>query len=126
MLSGNQVFGGIGSSGRGNYHFVTTQLDKRHIPKRAGDSLHCQIPFHNKLVAHTSGNFAMTYLDDKNRKASFYPLQTFSKSKEVDFKVYIDTIYVGNANLMEELNLKRRDTSNVKICLKLSFEQIAV
>jgi predicted short-subunit dehydrogenase-like oxidoreductase (DUF2520 family) len=45
-----------------------------------------QIPFQNKLVAHSSGSVSMDDLDDKNRKAGFYPLQTFSKTKEVDFK----------------------------------------
>lgn len=43
------------------------------------------IPFHNKFVVHTSGSVAMTDLDDKNRKGVFYPLQTFSKNKAVDF-----------------------------------------
>jgi len=42
--------------------------------------------FSNKLVAHTSGSVAMDELSDSNRKAVFYPLQTLSKKKEVDFK----------------------------------------
>ena len=46
-----------------------------------------QIPFHHKLVAHTSGSIAMNALSDNNRKAVFYPLQTFSKNKTVDFKI---------------------------------------
>lgn len=46
-----------------------------------------QLPFENQLVVHTSGSLAMEALNDKNRKGVFYPLQTFSKSKEVDFKV---------------------------------------
>ena len=45
-----------------------------------------QLPFSGKLVAHTSGNVAITDLDDRNRKAVFYPLQTFSKIKTVDFR----------------------------------------
>ena len=45
-----------------------------------------KIPYENQLVAHTSGSFSINGLDDKNRKAVFYPLQTFSKSKKVDFK----------------------------------------
>jgi predicted short-subunit dehydrogenase-like oxidoreductase (DUF2520 family) len=43
------------------------------------------LPFQNTLVAHTSGSIAMTELSNKNRKAVFYPLQTFSKNKAVDF-----------------------------------------
>ncbi|UPT70831.1 MAG: DUF2520 domain-containing protein [Flavobacterium sp. JAD_PAG50586_2] len=46
-----------------------------------------QLPFENQFVVHTSGSFAMEALNDKNRKGVFYPLQTFSKSKEVDFKI---------------------------------------
>jgi predicted short-subunit dehydrogenase-like oxidoreductase (DUF2520 family) len=42
--------------------------------------------FSNKLVVHTSGSVAMNALDNKNRKGVFYPLQTFSKQKKVDFK----------------------------------------
>ena len=45
-----------------------------------------QIPFGNQLVVHTSGSVAMTDLNDKNRKGVFYPLQTFSKTKAVNFK----------------------------------------
>lgn len=44
-----------------------------------------QIPFKNKLVVHTSGSVAITELNDKNRRGVFYPLQTFSKNKSVDF-----------------------------------------
>lgn len=46
-----------------------------------------QIPFENKLVAHTSGSVAIAELNPKNRQAVFYPLQTFSKNKEVDFNL---------------------------------------
>jgi predicted short-subunit dehydrogenase-like oxidoreductase (DUF2520 family) len=44
-----------------------------------------QLPFDNRLVVHTSGTIAMDALDSKNRKGVFYPLQTFSKNKTVDF-----------------------------------------
>ena len=45
-----------------------------------------KIPFSNKLVAHTSGSFSIDDLDNKNRKAVFYPLQTFSKNVAINFK----------------------------------------
>ena len=45
-----------------------------------------KIPFTNKLVAHTSGSFSIDDLDNKNRKAVFYPLQTFSKNVALNFK----------------------------------------
>ena len=44
-----------------------------------------QFPFENRLVVHTSGSVSMNSLDAKNRKGIFYPLQTFSKDKAVDF-----------------------------------------
>lgn len=45
-----------------------------------------EIPYQNHLVVHTSGTTSMQMLNDKNRKGVFYPLQTFSKSRSVDFK----------------------------------------
>lgn len=44
------------------------------------------LAFTNKLVAHTSGSVALEDLSATNRKAVFYPLQTLSKNKEVNFK----------------------------------------
>ncbi|ASK31229.1 NADP oxidoreductase [Chryseobacterium sp. T16E-39] len=38
------------------------------------------------LVAHTSGSLPKEILVGEYRKASFYPLQTFSKSKALDYK----------------------------------------
>ena len=39
----------------------------------------------NALVAHTSGSLPKEILQGNYRKASFYPLQTFSKSKELNY-----------------------------------------
>jgi len=44
------------------------------------------LPFENKLVAHTSGSVNIHDLDKKHRRAVFYPLQTFSKDVDMDFK----------------------------------------
>lgn len=38
------------------------------------------------LVAHTSGSLPKEILTGEYRKSSFYPLQTFSKTKELDYK----------------------------------------
>lgn len=38
------------------------------------------------LVAHTSGSLPKEILNGEYRKASFYPLQTFSKNKELNYK----------------------------------------
>lgn len=43
------------------------------------------LPFDGRLVVHTSGSVAMEQLNGRNRRGVFYPLQTFSKSREVNF-----------------------------------------
>jgi len=45
-----------------------------------------RLPFENRLVVHTSGTAPIEVMNAKNRRGVFYPLQTFSKNKEVDFK----------------------------------------
>lgn len=45
-----------------------------------------QLPFSDRLVAHTSGTMPIDALSPNNRTAVFYPLQTLSKTKSVDFK----------------------------------------
>jgi predicted short-subunit dehydrogenase-like oxidoreductase (DUF2520 family) len=49
------------------------------------ENVSSQLPFNGRLVVHTSGSVALEQLDSKNRRGVFYPLQTFSKNKEVDF-----------------------------------------
>ncbi len=48
--------------------------------------LSAAIPFDNALVVHTSGSVNIHDLDRKHRRGVFYPLQTFSKSSDLDFK----------------------------------------
>ncbi|WP_024771106.1 Rossmann-like and DUF2520 domain-containing protein [Aquimarina macrocephali] len=43
------------------------------------------LPFTNKLIVHTSGSVPMNVLTDTNKRGVFYPLQTFSRDKAVDF-----------------------------------------
>mgnify|MGYP003452049824 FL=1 len=43
------------------------------------------LPFENKLVVHTSGSASLTAINEKNRRGVFYPLQTFTKNKLVNF-----------------------------------------
>ncbi|GEC71437.1 Predicted oxidoreductase, contains short-chain dehydrogenase (SDR) and DUF2520 domains [Flavobacterium flevense] len=49
-------------------------------------SVSAQLPFKNRLVVHTSGSVPLTVLDSNNRKGVFYPLQTFTKGKAVNFR----------------------------------------
>ena len=44
-----------------------------------------QLTFKNRLVVHTSGSVSINSLNAKNRKGIFYPLQTFTKNKAIDF-----------------------------------------
>lgn len=56
------------------------------VTDSAIDAVSAGLPFSGKLVAHTSGSVSVEAIDGKNRKAVFYPLQTFSKNKPVNFK----------------------------------------
>ncbi len=57
-----------------------------------------QIPYKNKLVVHTSGGISLEALAPNNRKGVFYPLQTFSKNKVVNFKTIPICIESQNAS----------------------------
>ncbi|MBJ2124117.1 Rossmann-like and DUF2520 domain-containing protein [Flavobacterium sp. IB48] len=46
-----------------------------------------ELPFNNQLVVHTSGTSSIELLNPKNRRGVFYPLQTFSKNKTLDYSV---------------------------------------
>lgn len=75
----------------------------------------------NCLVAHTSGSVEMEKLSGNYRKASFYPLQTFSKTKNLDYSkipFFIEAENEQDFDLLETLALKV--SSQV---MKLNFEQ---
>ncbi|MCT2408745.1 DUF2520 domain-containing protein [Chryseobacterium antibioticum] len=58
------------------------------------------------LVAHTSGSLPKEILSGEYRKSSFYPLQTFSKSKELDYEkipFFIETENEKDKQLLFEL-----------------------
>ncbi len=57
-----------------------------------------QIPFSNKLVVHTSGGVDMDVLSNKNRKGVFYPLQTFTKGRAIDFSTIPICVEAENAS----------------------------
>lgn len=75
------------------------------------------------LVAHTSGSLPKEVLIGEYRKSSFYPLQTFSKSKDLDYKkipffietetekdqkILIDLASKISENVMESTHEKRK------------------
>lgn len=46
-----------------------------------------ELDFENRFVVHTSGTMPLTAVNPKNRRGVFYPLQTFSKNREIDFNI---------------------------------------
>ncbi|MEX2349850.1 MAG: DUF2520 domain-containing protein [Flavobacteriaceae bacterium] len=55
------------------------------VPDDAVAEVSNALTFKNRLVVHTSGSVSLTELDPKNRRGVFYPLQTFTKGKAIDF-----------------------------------------
>jgi predicted short-subunit dehydrogenase-like oxidoreductase (DUF2520 family) len=69
-------------------------------------SVSAQLPFENRLVVHTSGSAPLTSLNDKNRKGVFYPLQTFTKGKAIDFKTIplcLETQFEEDYKILEKV-----------------------
>lgn len=57
------------------------------IPDDAVSSFANKFPYKQSLIAHTSGSVSIEALNEaSNRTGVFYPLQTFTKNKLVDFK----------------------------------------
>jgi predicted short-subunit dehydrogenase-like oxidoreductase (DUF2520 family) len=57
------------------------------VPDNAIEEVLKLIPTSETLAAHTSGSLSIEALNNvSTRPAVFYPLQTFSKEKEIDFK----------------------------------------
>ncbi|WP_299117315.1 Rossmann-like and DUF2520 domain-containing protein [uncultured Winogradskyella sp.] len=52
----------------------------------AVSSLSDTLPFENRFIVHTSGTMSMYDLEKKNKRGVFYPLQSFSKHADIDFK----------------------------------------
>jgi len=58
------------------------------------------------LIVHTSGAIAMNQLKTDNRKGVFYPLQSFSKNKEIDFDripFCLETEYKADYTILENI-----------------------
>ena len=59
-----------------------------------------------KLIVHTSGSVSMNALPEGNRRGVFYPLQTFSKNRKIDFQsvpICIETEDKNDLVLLEKL-----------------------
>ncbi|MEC3908449.1 DUF2520 domain-containing protein [Tamlana sp. 2201CG12-4] len=91
-------------------------------------TLSSKLPFDNRLVVHTSGSVNIHDLDKKHKRGVLYPLQTFSKHAEIDFKnvpICIETIDKKSYPLLKELALSlgsptKRVNSNQRRVLHLA------
>ena len=64
-----------------------------------------EIPEGDHLVVHTSGSVSINSINNKHRKGVFYPLQSISKDKDVDFT---KVPFCLEAEHIEDLNLIKR------------------
>ena len=80
-----------------------------------------KLNFKNKLVVHTSGSTSFQDICKKNKRGVFYPLQTFSKIKELDYTKIPICIESENK---EDLELLKNlcDKINCKY-YEINFEQ---
>lgn len=99
LLSSVQITTEITTLKEANLYIISVSDD-------AIQSVSNSLFFVDKLVAHTSGSVAMDDLSDSNRKAVFYPLQTLSKKKEIDFSTVplcIEAQNEADLHLLEEV-----------------------
>ena len=82
------------------------------VSDNAIEEISNNIPYQNSLVAHTSGTTALEVLNNKNKKAVFYPLQTFSKNKELNFKEVPLCLEAENENDLASLKLLAKELSD--------------
>lgn len=64
------------------------------------------LPFENKLVVHTAGSVNIHDLDKKNRRGVFYPIQSFTKTADLDFSeipICIETLEKSDYHLLKAL-----------------------
>ncbi|MNJ94982.1 NADP oxidoreductase coenzyme F420-dependent [compost metagenome] len=78
LLASNKITNSLNSISEADIYIIAVSDD-------AIADISLKLPFTDRLVVHTSGSVALEQLDTKNRRGVFYPLQTFSKNKEVDF-----------------------------------------
>lgn len=71
------------------------------------DEVLSKIDFKNKLVVHCSGSLPLSALEKYSENTGvFYPLQTFSKTREVDFSeipIFIESSSIQNKTLLLQI-----------------------
>ena len=71
-----------------------------------------QLTFKNRLVVHTSGSISLDVLNEANRKGVFYPLQSFTKNKAVDFSTIPICLEAENATDFQLIDTLAKLISN--------------
>jgi len=82
------------------------------VSDNAISELSSHLNFENKLVVHTSGASSVNVLKNNGAKGVFYPLQTFTKDINIDFKeipICIETENENDLLLLEKLASKISD-----------------
>ena len=79
------------------------------------------LPFSNQLVVHTSGSVSIEAINSQNRQGVFYPLQTFSKSKKINFKTIPICLEAQNQKDIQILESVAKSISNT--VYKINSEQ---
>ena len=103
------------------FNYSTTQLESADlylisVSDNAVRDVSKIITHPNVLVAHTSGSLPKEILAGNYRKASFYPLQTFSKNKELQYSEIPFFVEAEN-NTDEELLLNLAGKVSDKVML---------
>ena len=99
LLPSEQITGDITLIAQADVYIISVTDD-------AIASLAAALPFAGKLVVHTSGSTGMEALGNANRKGVFYPLQTFSAAKPVNFKeipICLETEQQNDMHLLQTL-----------------------
>ena len=83
------------------------------VPDHAVANITAEIQKPNALVVHTSGAVAMDALSDTTRKGVVYPLQTFSKARDVSFAdipICIEAKHATDLDVLRNLGEALSDT----------------
>lgn len=88
-----------------------------------------QVNFQNKLVVHCSGSLPLSSIEKYSAKIGvFYPLQTFSKQRNVNFAeipVFIEANLVENEALLVQIGKQVSDSVSILNSEKRKFLHIA-
>ena len=99
------------------------------------ETVTAQMQLQGQLVVHTAGAIPMTAIDSKHRRGVFYPLQTFSKNKTVNFKTIpicleteeetdfplLEQLANGLSNKVYRINSNQRKTLHVSAVFVCNF-----